>query len=207
MNCLIAGASGLVGQSLLSELLADESVHSVTVFARKPLKTLHPKLKTILLSFDQLETIVLPAADTAFCCLGSTLKKAGSKEAFFKVDHDYVMSFAKGCFNVGVKTFVVVSAIGADENSKIFYNQVKGKTDADLKTIGFQKLKILHPSLLLGERDEARPLEKLAQYAAPLFGKLMVGPLAPYRPIKASQVAKQMKAAAFNGGQSSALDD
>jgi uncharacterized protein YbjT (DUF2867 family) len=201
MNCLIAGASGLTGQNLLSMLLDDPKVISVNALVRSDLPIAHTKLHTIISSFDQLDRLVLPHADVAFCCLGTTIKKAGSQDAFFKVDHDYIINFSKACHRSGINTFIVISSLGADSNSKIFYNQVKGQTETDLIKVNFKQLYILRPSLLLGDRLESRPLEKLAQYASHIFGTLMVGPLKIIRPVSVKAVAKKMKALALVDNQ------
>ncbi len=193
MKCLVAGASGLVGQELIDQLMLDNNFSEVAVIVRTALKQQNPKLKTLLLpSFDLILSQSLPASDVAFCSLGSTIKKAGTKEAFYKVDHDYVLAFARACFKVGVKTFILVSALGANHRSKIFYNEVKGQTEEDLKNIGFTYLFILQPSLLMGNRREMRPAEKIAQLLTPLLIPIMVGPLAKIKPVKASQVVARM---------------
>ena len=103
MNCIIAGASGLVGKSLLQLLLQDNNFSTITVLSRTLLADVHPKLQNQIISFDQLQNTLLPEADIAFCCLGTTIKTAGSQDAFYKVDHDYIVEFGKACAKVGVK--------------------------------------------------------------------------------------------------------
>jgi uncharacterized protein YbjT (DUF2867 family) len=134
----------------------------------------------------------LPPCDVGLCCLGTTIKKAGTKELFFKVDHDYVVNFAKLCRSSGAKKFIVVSAMGADSNSSVFYNQVKGQMEKALEGLGFESLVILRPSLLLGDRSEVRRGESLAQAILSPFGFLFMGPLAPFKPIEGLVVAKRM---------------
>lgn len=196
MNCLIAGASGLVGHELLIQLLADPNVTSVTSLGRSPQKRAHAKLHDVITNFERLEYVELPKSDVAFCCLGTTIKKAGSQEAFSKVDHDYVLNFAKAAQAVGVQSFIVISAMGADVNSKVFYSRVKGQVEQDLKNLNFQNLVILRPSLLLGERSERRTNEKVAAWIGGFLKPLFVGPLLNIRPIDAKDVAKAMKLAA-----------
>ncbi len=199
MKCLIAGASGLVGSELLQLLLADPTVESVTTVVRRPLESSgieQHKLQQVVADFAQIRTQGLPASGVAFCCLGTTIAKAGSQEAFYRVDHDYILNFAHACFAAGVQVFVVVSAMGASGESSVFYNRVKGQTEADLAKIDFKSLVIIRPSLLLGERTEKRPAEKLAQVVSKFFAPMMVGPLAKVRPVPAKLVAQKMKLAA-----------
>lgn len=197
MKCIVAGGTGLVGSQLVANLLKEDRVTTVASLVRSEVPMRKTKLNLLRVDFELLERTALPAADVAFCCLGTTIKKAGSPEAFSKVDHDYIIKFAEVCKNNGVKKFLVVSALGADPNSKIFYNKVKGRTEEDLKKIGFEELVIFQPSLLLGERKESRPAERIAQIMSPFLKAVMVGPLAKSRPIEARKVAEAMRLAAF----------
>lgn len=194
MTCLIAGASGLVGGELLKILLngQDSSFSKVISLGRRQLDIHNDKLVQIVTPLDKVEAFILPASDVAFCCLGTTIKKAGSQENFKLVDHDYVIRFARAAKKAGVKKFLLVSAMGADENSKIFYNQVKGEVERDLKSLKFQSLLIFQPSLLLGDRQETRHFEKVAILSAPLLNTVLIGPLAKYKPIPAQKVAQSM---------------
>lgn len=192
MTCLLAGASGLVGGELLDLLLKDIRYDKIISIGRRSLPITHEKLVQITTPLEKIESFILPACDVAFCCLGTTIKKAGSQEDFFKVDHDYVINFARAAKKTGVKKMVLVSALGADENSKLFYNKVKGQTENDLGRLNFDSLIIIQPSLLLGKRADARPLEFIAITVAPVISPFLLGPLNLYKPIRASHVAEAM---------------
>jgi uncharacterized protein YbjT (DUF2867 family) len=137
--------------------------------------------------------MTLPSADVAFCCLGTTIKVAGSESAFYKVDHDYIINFAHACKKAGTKTFIVIGALGSDSRSKIFYNKVKGQTEEDLINLNFLNLFILRPSLLIGKRNENRIGENIAQHISVFLRPLMIGPLKKLRPVDAFLVAIRMK--------------
>jgi uncharacterized protein YbjT (DUF2867 family) len=189
-NALVAGASGLVGGHLLDALLGSPLYREVCSIGRRSLPQQHPKLLQRTVDFSRLESEALPPSDDAFCCLGTTIKKAGSQEAFRAVDHDAVLAFAKAARKAGTRRFLVVSALGADPRSRIFYNRVKGEIEEDLKGVGFESLIILRPSLLLGDRAESRPGEHAAIVVSKLLGPL----LRPFsgRPIEARTVARAM---------------
>jgi uncharacterized protein YbjT (DUF2867 family) len=193
-NALVAGASGLVGGHLLDALLGSPLYQAVCSLGRRPLPQQHPKLTQRTVDFARLESEALPASDDAFCCLGTTIKKAGSQEAFRAVDHGAVLAFAKAARKAGARRFLLVSALGADSGSRIFYNRVKGETEEDLKGVGFESLIILRPSLLLGDRAESRPGERAAIMVSKALGPL----LRPFsgRPIEARTVARAMMALA-----------
>lgn len=189
MRVLIAGATGLVGSHLLRMLLEHEQVTEVVALGRRPLSP-HPKLTSKIVTFEHMSGTDHGQIDVAFSCLGTTIKTTGSKEAFKKVDHDYVIEFARAARIAGAKCFVAISALGAEEGSKVFYNKVKGQTEDDLQNIEFDSLVILRPSLLLGERSEVRPLEKIAVSLAPVLSAVLVGPLEKYKPVLAEKVAR-----------------
>lgn len=193
-SALVAGASGLVGGLLLEALLESSLYREVCSLGRRALPLQHPKLSQRTVDFGRLDTESLPAADDAFCCLGTTIKKAGSQEAFRAVDHDAVLAFAKASRKAGARRFLLVSALGADSRSRIFYNRVKGETEEHLAAVGFESLVILRPSLLLGERAESRPGERAAVVMTKVLGPL----LRPFggRPIEARTVARAMLALA-----------
>lgn len=198
MRVLIAGATGLVGNHLLNMLLANPQITEVVAMGRRPLSP-HPKLTSRIVStFEHLNGSDFGHVDAAFCCLGTTIKAAGSKEAFKKVDHDYVIEFARAAKIAGAKKFVTISALGVDSSLKVFYSQVKRQTEDDLQNIEFDSLVILRPSLLLGERSETRPAEQIANKIAPVLSAIMVGPLAEYKPVLAEKVAQVALAKAFS---------
>ncbi|WP_242927818.1 oxidoreductase [Pontibacter vulgaris] len=196
-NALIAGASGLVGGHCLQLLLNSERYSQVISIGRRDLPVIHPKLDQRVIDFDNMERYATElAADDVYCCLGTTIKKAGSKDAFYKVDHTYVTKLAEITLQKQASQFLVVSAMGADAGSMIFYNQVKGKMEEHVMELGFETVHIFRPSLLLGEREEHRAGEEFAaKIMKPLQG-LMVGPLRKYKPVQAETVAKAMLYAA-----------
>jgi uncharacterized protein YbjT (DUF2867 family) len=186
----VAGASGLVGSLLLDTLLESPRYREVLSLGRRPLSKQHPRLVQRTVDFARLAEEALPPVDDAFCCLGTTLKKAGSQEAFRAVDHDAVLAFAQATKKAGARRFLVVTALGANPRSRVFYNRVKGEVEEALKGLGFESLVILQPSLLLGDRAESRPGEHVAILASRVLAPLL-RPLAS-RPIEARTVARAM---------------
>jgi uncharacterized protein YbjT (DUF2867 family) len=189
----LAGGSGLVGGELLRLRLADPSYAKVVSVGRRTLPLDDPKLVQAKVDFAAPASFEsLAAPDCAFCCLGTTIKKAGSQEAFRAVDQDAVVAFAKAAKAKGAKVFVHVSSLGADAHARSFYSLVKGQTEAALEALGFESVYALRPSLLDGERAESRPLERVglafARALAPVLGK--------YRPTAAVAVARTMVAKA-----------
>lgn len=160
-HIVIAGATGLTGEHLLDRLLSEPTVARVLAPSRRPLAS-HPHLENPVGELDQLLPTLTGPVDTAFCCLGSTLKQAGSQEAFRAVDHDLVLAFARRARELGARHLVVISALGANAQSSVFYNRVKGETEEALKAMGWPQLTIARPSLLLGARREFRLGERLA---------------------------------------------
>jgi uncharacterized protein YbjT (DUF2867 family) len=192
-TALIAGASGLVGGHCLSFLLRSDRYDKVISLGRSPLPTSHPKLIQLTVDFDHLKDHQdqLQANDV-FCCLGTTIKKAGSKAKFYKVDYTYVVELARLAASQGATQFLVVSALGAHPKSRIFYNRVKGQMEEAVKQVSFHSVHILQPSVLLGNREESRPMEKVAGMIMGILGFMLFGALKKYRPIEASKVGKAM---------------
>ena len=196
-TALVAGATGLVGSHLVRRLLDGGRYGRVTTLGRRPLDLAHPKLDDRVVDFDRLpDAPDLPASDDAFCCLGTTIKKAGSEEAFRRVDHDYVLDFARRAQRHGATQLLVVSALGADAGSRVFYNRVKGEMERAVAALGFEAVQIVRPALLLGERDVTRPKEKVAELITRPLTPLLRGPLRKVRPIHGDTVAAAMVAAA-----------
>ena len=180
-------------RSVLDQLLADNDYSNITVLTRKTLNKNHPKLKEVLVNFDRLEdhsTDII--ADTIFCCLGTTIKTAGSQEAFKKVDYEYPLRVGEIAKQNGAKKYLLVSALGSSKNSLLFYNRVKGDVEDSIGKLNFDAFHILQPSLIIGERKEHRAGEGIAQKLSPLYDSLMFGPLSKYKSIKAEQIAKAM---------------
>lgn len=186
----VAGASGLVGGHALDALLEDARWGAVVSFGRRTIDREHPRLTQRAVDFAAMEVSGAPRPDAALCCLGTTIKKAGSEAAFRAVDHDAVVAFARAAKGAGSEVFAVVTAHGADAGSMIFYNRVKGEVERDLRGLGFASLAILHPSLLLGDRAESRPAERvmisLSRLAAPLLKPFAA------RPVEARAVGRAL---------------
>lgn len=196
-TALIAGATGLVGGHLVRRLLAAEAWSHVVTLGRRPLDLTHPALEQRTLDFDALPDVPdFPAADDAFCCLGTTINAAGSEEAFWKVDRTYVVAFARAARAHGARQLVVVSALGADAGSRIFYNRTKGEMEEAVARLGFDAVQIVRPALLLGDRSERRVGERMGQVLMQPVAPIMAGPLRKYRPIEADAVAAAMVAVA-----------
>jgi uncharacterized protein YbjT (DUF2867 family) len=192
-NALIAGATGLVGNAILQQLLADDQYEQIIIITRKPTGIIYPKLVELQLDFDKIE-MLKPGfqVDEVFCALGTTIKTAGSQDAFYKVDYTYVLNLGKWCAENGVRRFMVVSAMGANAKSGIFYNRVKGEMELSVSELNIRQKMIFRPSLLMGNRKEKRAGEKFAQVVMGGLGFLFAGSLLKYKPIDADMVAKAM---------------
>ncbi len=200
LTALVAGGSGFVGTNLLQLLTIHPDFGRVLAVTRRPLGFDHPRLANRIARFETLEASLKGTrADVAFCCLGTTLRAAGSREAFRQVDYDYVLAFARAARNAGANRLVLISSIGADSASKHFYLRVKGETEDAVSAVDFPALDILQPGLLLGLRSELRPLELVASVMMPVLNVLLVGPGEPYRAIPARVVAAAMLGAARTG--------
>jgi len=187
-TALIVGGTGLIGKHLATLLLADDRYSKLILLVRKPIDLKHDKLEQVAFNFDYPNRSVI-VADEIYCCLGTTIKTAGSKDAFFKVDHEYVSMIAKIGHENGTKRFALVSAMGANKNSTVFYNKVKGQVEEAVSQTGFDACFIFRPSLLLGQRNEFRLGERIAAFFMTTFSFAIPQ---KYKAIEAKQVAKAM---------------
>jgi uncharacterized protein YbjT (DUF2867 family) len=190
-TALLIGATGLVGSFLLERLLASPRYARVVVWARREIGKSHPKLEVEIVDFERLAQRRLEA-DDVFCCLGTTIRQAGSQKAFHHVDFDYPVALAGAAARSGAKRFLVVSALGANKRSRVFYNRVKGEMEEAVRIAAVPKTTIVRPSLLAGPRAESRLGERIGLALSALLGPL----LGKYRPIHAEHVAAAMIRAA-----------
>ncbi len=201
-TALVAGASGLVGGHLLRLLLEDRDYERVTSLGRRELPLTHKKLAQRVVDFDRLAEVAdVPRVHDVFCCLGTTIRKAGSQEAFRKVDYGYPLELARVAVRHRASQFLLVTALGANPGSRIFYNRVKGEVEEAVKRLQFDGIHIFRPSLLVGKRAESRPAERLTVALVPLVAWALVGPLRTYRPIRADRVARAMVRVAKEAGR------
>ena len=191
-KALVVGAGGLIGSCVLAELLKDDDYSEVEIRVRKPGGISHPKLTEKIIDFN--DTASLPAinAQHIFCCLGSTIKKAGSQEAFYRVDHDYVVQLAQLAESSSAEKFLVVSSLGANALSKNFYLRTKGEMENDVKKHHFGAIYIFRPSILLGKRKEFRFGEIIGKAVMNFAGIFMFGSLLKYKGIRDRVLAKAM---------------
>lgn len=194
-HAIVAGASGLVGSRCLARLLDHPAYDRVTVYSRRPLALAHAKLRIELVNFDHLQALE-EQCDDIFCCLGTTIGTAGSQAAFRRVDHDYPLALARLGKTAGAQQFLMVSSLGADARSAVFYSRTKGETERDIASSGLPRVVFMRPSLLLGERHERRPGEWVGAFVGRMIAPLLLGPLRRYRPIHADDVAAAMVYAA-----------
>jgi uncharacterized protein YbjT (DUF2867 family) len=178
---------------VLRLLLEDPTYARVTVLARRELPLAQRKLDQRVVSFDRLAQVAdFPRVHDVFCCLGTTMKQAGSPDAFRNVDYTYVVELARVAVRHRASQFLMVTAVGADPQSRILYSRVKGETEEAVRRLQFEGIQIFRPSLLVGARAESRPAERVAGLLSPLVAWAFVGPLARYRPIGAEAVARAM---------------
>lgn len=191
---LLVGATGLVGRCVLQQALADVRVVRVVAPTRHPLPV-HPKLENPILDFDALpEEAPWWQVDSVICTLGTTLRKAGSREAFRRIDFEYPLAVAKLAHDHGAQTFALNSSIKADPNAKAFYLRIKGEAEQALQGVGYDSLTIVRPSLLGGARAEFRVGERLATFFLTVFGPLISR---RYRIVPAERVARALVEAAL----------
>jgi len=192
-TALLAGATGLVGGELLALLLDDADVVQVVTLTRREMDTPHPKLVQGVVAFGRLDHYGLPPVDDYYCCLGTTMRDAGSQQAFREVDLVYPVKIARLALDAGATRCVHVSAMGADAGSRVFYNRVKGEAESALARMPFEAVYAMRPSLLAGERTRFRAAERIALALSRPVSRLLPESL---RPIAAGDVARAMHACA-----------
>ena len=192
-SALIAGSTGLIGSALLQLLLEENHYEHVISISRRSTGVNHPKLKEVITSFDRLSNVKEDLiADDVFICLGSTMKKAGSKDAFEKYDYAYPLEIATIALENGAQQVSIITALGANSESPFFYNRVKGDLEKAMASLDYKSVNMLRPSLLLGERDENRMTENIAQSFYKALGWAFVGPISKYKAVEGSSVARAM---------------
>lgn len=191
----LIGATGLIGSHILALLLEDESFGSVRVLVRRPLPVSHPKLEVIMIDFNNPVAFrtAIEGCNAVFCAVGTTNAKVkGDKDAYRKIDYDIPVNAARFSAETGVKQFLLVSSVGADAGGGNFYLRLKGEVEENVKTLNIPSISIFRPSMLLGKRNESRPMETVAQAISKPLAFLFP---AKYKPIKARDVARAMIAA------------
>lgn len=193
-TAMIVGATGLIGNELLSVLLDHAAYNVVKVIVRRATGNTHPKLKELVVDFDHLvkDAFDFMVCDDLYICLGTTISTAGSQTQFYRVDYKYVVLTAEMAHRQGAKQILLVSSVGADSSSKVFYSRVKGQVEEAILPMPFWSIHIFRPSLLLGNRSEKRPLESIGKMASRGVTAILGNKLGRYRPIEAQVVAKAM---------------
>jgi uncharacterized protein YbjT (DUF2867 family) len=192
-TALVLGASGLVGTELLKQLLNDKQFTSVKIFVRKLLPVDNEKLQQVVVDFNSWSDHKADiSGDVVFCCIGTTIKKAGSQDAFSRVDKVLPLQFARIAKENGVPKFLIVSAVGANSGSGNFYLRTKGEVEEELKKIGFKEMAVFRPSMLLGKRTEFRFAELLGKIAMTALSFIFIWKLKRYKAVQASSVGASM---------------
>ena len=188
---IIAGSTGLIGGNVIKVLSTKKQ--SVIALTRRSIPNLPPEITEMIIDFEAFEKNgSLPSCNNIFICLGTTIKTAGSKENFKKVDINYCLSIAKKAKEAGAETLSLISSIGANSSSKNFYLKTKGELEEALQELGFLTVNIFRPSFLVGERSEKRLAEKIAIKLAKILDLFLIGPARKYKSVKAESLAKTM---------------
>ncbi len=195
-SAIVAGATGLVGSRLLALLLADPDYETIHALVRHPLGIANAKLREHRVDYGRLAEFAWPVADDVYCCLGTTIRAAGSQEAFREVDYDYPLAIARGAQAHGARQFLFVSAMGADARATVFYSRVKGELEAAIAVLGYSAAIAFRPSLLAGDRREHRLGERVALMVMQPFRWLVPR---KYRPVADVAVARAMVSYAKRG--------
>lgn len=199
-SALIFGVSGLTGTALLDHLLKDDRYNKIYIVTRRPFGGINPKVEEIFFNFKNFNEMPLLKADHVFSCLGTTLKKAGSKEAQLVIDRDYPIEIANYAKKINAEQLITVSAVGADSKSGNFYLRTKGEMEEGVKKY-FSTAKFVRPSFILGNREERRIGEKIGIGIFYLINPLLFGSMAKYKGISVSKLSKSMMEACFTKTQ------
>lgn len=192
-TALVFGATGLVGTALVNQLLHFPKYTSITLFVRKKIPTTDERINQIVMNFDNLaEVAPLISAHDVYCCLGTTMAKAGSKAAFRRVDYEYPLEIGKIAVKNGVENFTLISSIGATNSRFNFYLRTKYEVETELAKLNFKRFNVVRPSLLLGNRNESRMGEKIGVWMDKVLKPLYFGGMKKYAGIHAETVAKAM---------------
>ena len=197
----VIGATGLIGGHLVEQLQADETFANIRVIVRRPVRFSQRKVEVKLVNFADPESfkLAMEGSDVVFCAVGTTQAKVkGNKEAYRKVDYDIPVNAARFCAETRCPQFLLVSSVGADSRSNNFYLKLKGEVEDAVQQQPIKSITIFRPSLLLGNRQESRPGEKIAQVVMPVFSFFLIGKLRKYKPVQARDVAAAMINAAKN---------
>jgi len=206
-TAIVFGATGLTGSYVLKILSNNENYSKIKIFTRQPCNTGIVKVEEIITDFKNLNEIATQImGDVVFCCLGTTIKKAGSREAFKKVDFDLPVQIGEIASNNNIPEMLVISSLGADAGSSNFYLRTKGQMEQELKSKYIPHLRFFRPSMLLGSRTESRPGESIGKILMKAFGWLLTGKLKKYKAIHAETVAKAMVKIAGSGDPRSVFE-
>lgn len=192
-KAIVYGASGLVGSFILENLLNNATYEQVIIVVRRDLNIQHPKLKMLIGDFNTLSKVIEGIqVDEVFIALGTTQKKTPDKKLYYQIDHDYPILAAKLAKENGAKAVFLVSALGANAKSSIFYTKLKGETEQGIISLNLEHTNIFRPSMILGDRKESRPMEKVFIGIFKLINPLFLGSLSKYKGIEAEDIAKAM---------------
>ncbi len=199
MHAVVIGANGLTGRALCQELELNRDIHSFRMLVRSSIDQQYSKGIAKTIDFNQLQDYApLFQADVLFCCLGTTMAKAGSRSAFAAIDYNIPLECAKLAKQGGVKKLILVSSVGANAQSPNFYLRTKGMLERSIADLGFESLHIFRPGLLLGKRQETRRLETFFQWIMPIIHPLLIGPLQQYKGIHVNRLAHSMANASLS---------
>lgn len=190
---IVTGGSGLVGHALLQQLCATDAYSRIKAFVRKPLSFTNPKLEQIIVDFDKIHLFEEDlTGDDFFSCLGTTKSKTPDKKQYYKIDHDYPLQMAKLAVDNGVQQFHLISSIGANAKSSVFYTRMKGETERDIAAVPFRSIHIYRPSFLSGDRQEKRKMERIGLHVFRFIKPILIGPFRKYRAIESDVIASAM---------------